>query len=124
MTHPVVPRRRRTGVLIADLVVATVLWGLLVLAGGLAMFFAVMYFSASVPGCVARNPCAAREQAENAVVVLSAGVLGGWTVAGVGSAACAVVRRSVWYWPLLGILIASAGTWWGFREVIAAGGFR
>ncbi|KXP00636.1 hypothetical protein AXK60_11335 [Tsukamurella pseudospumae] len=110
--------------MIADLVVATVLWGLLVLAGGLAMFFAVMYFSASAPGCAAGSPCAAREQAEFAVVVLSAGVLGGWAVAGVGSVACAVVRRSVWYWPLLGILIASAGTWWGFRLVIDAGGLR
>ena len=126
MTTPAAPagRSRSTAVVVIDAVVASLLGGVLVLAGGLAMFFAVMYFSASVDGCGSAGSCAAREQAEFAVLVLCASVLASWTVAGLGTIACALLRRYFWYWSAIGMLIASAGIWWAFRLVIDAGGFR
>lgn len=42
------PRSRNTGALVADIIVGAVLWAILLLGGGLAMFVSVMFFSAGV----------------------------------------------------------------------------
>lgn len=113
---------RNSALVVVDAVVTGVVASFLVLEGGLTMFYAVMYFASGVDGCTGGMPCAERDRAELAILVLCVGVVGSWIVAAAGTVTCAVRRRFAWYWPLLGLLIASTATWWGFRMAIDAGG--
>lgn len=120
--RPPEPRRRSTTAVVVDIVVASVLWGVLLLGSGIAVFYAVMYFTWGLDGCVTGRPCAARDQAEHAVYLVCLGVAVAGVIAAVGTLTCALLRRAVWCWPLIGLLIAGGATWWGVRIAQAAGG--
>jgi hypothetical protein len=100
--------------------VGAVLWAILLLGGGLAMFVSVMFFSAGVDSR-GSDPCGARSQANTAALVLCGGVVLACLIAFVGTVVSATRNRWFSYWALLGVLLAAASIWLGFDIVVAAG---
>ncbi|WP_115329642.1 hypothetical protein [Tsukamurella paurometabola] len=120
---PAVPpaHNRSSALVLLDSVVAGVLWMVLLTGGGICAFFS-LFFGMNLNGCQANRDCPQWDQVLRATWTVWGGVTLALVVALIGTIVCAVRRRYVSYWPLIGMVIVAGAMYLGVYLADQAGG--